>query len=350
MIKVITKCPILRNDDDIDYLDNEEDFYNHALLDDDFMSSADGKLVNPAPPVREGEDLSQDFDFGKGGYYLIDDEPYYYDEFKQMYHSVSGGEYSNAFGDWVDKRVSKYEEKHGEGSEDDDGKDKVGKFLSKGTSKEGREQRKANRGEKRENRKANRTERRAERKNKKSRKEQLRKAKFDAKIQSSLSNKNAVPLEKVGGENAPEIVSGTPASAGFKDPTLDAKINKSLQNKFIAPHTPIVNGKKETPEGAISVPPQDQVVGKDGKTYDNKDLKDGDTQVVVKNPETGATTTASVIDEKNTTQVKSSDGSSMTFRSEDVGGMSKTLKYGLIIGGSLLVLGVAIYLITRKKK
>lgn len=238
-------------------------------------------------------------------------------------------------GSWIKKQFKKF----------------VGKLKPK--SKDARALKKLERGKKRTEKKAG----------KKLTKEteaiyKKEKAEFDRKVKERdlLEKKNAE--EKAKGLNPPPLppppTPPTPPTADAGTP--DAGTPNAGAEKYIDVLPPVVNGEKTLPDGSKVAVSNDQTAqGQDGKTYDKKDLEGtGDTQVIT-NEETGEKELAKIIDAKDVTTLPTEDGEGVPFKSTDVSeggekkGMSKGLKIGLIVGGSLIVLGIVAYLIYRSK-
>jgi hypothetical protein len=240
-----------------------------------------------------------------------------------------GGGFKKA-GQWIGKQFKKF----------------VGKLKPK--SKDARALKKLERGKKRTDKKAN----------KKLTKEteaiyKKEKAEFDRKVKERdlLEKKNAE--EKAKGLNPPPL---PPPPIPPIIPTDDSGTPSAGAEKYVDVLPPVVDGEKTLPDGSKVAVPNDQTAqGNDGKTYDKKDLEGtGDTQVIT-NEETGEKELVKVIDAKDVTTLPTEDGEGVPFKSTDVSeggekkGMSKGLKIGLIVGGSLIVLGIVAYLIYRSK-
>ncbi len=125
-------------------------------------------------------------------------------------------------------------------------------------------------------------------------------------------------------------------------------------NKIVDVIPPVVNGMKQNPDGSTTpVPPADQTkVG--NVVVDKKDIQ-GSTDVAVEtNPTTGAQEVVAGVDPSNVETLTTEDGEQIQFKKSDLEdnkpeGMSKGMKIGLIVGGSLIVLGVVAFFIFKSK-
>jgi hypothetical protein len=243
-----------------------------------------------------------------------------------------GGGFKKA-GQWIGKQFKKF----------------VGKLKPK--SKEARALKKLDRSKKRSDKKAG----------KKLTKEteaiyKKEKADFDRKVKERdlLEKKNAedkakgLKTDTLPPPPIPPII--PTADAG----TPDTGNTNTGTEKYVDVLPPVIDGYKTLPDGSkVAVPNEQTAQGQDGKMYDKKDLEGtGDTQVIT-NEETGEKELAKIIDEKEVTNLKTEDGEEIPFKNTDLGenkkGMSKGLKIGLIVGGSLIVLGIVAYLVYRSK-
>ena len=95
----------------------------------------------------------------------------------------------------------------------------------------------------------------------------------------------------------------------------------------------------------------EQIVEVKGKQYSVEDIEPGKEVVVTTDEETGQELVTVQYEPEEVVAVTGNDGNTEYVKKGDAKGMSKALKYTLIIGGSVIVLSVVGYLIyTAKKK
>lgn len=127
------------------------------------------------------------------------------------------------------------------------------------------------------------------------------------------------------------------------------------------PETGKVENLKNNPDGTVEVVPQENLKkASNGQTYDKTDLEKSGTTVMQKNETTGVEELIKVLDDNQVETLKTTDGEEISFRKEDLVDketgktpMSKGLKIGLIVGGSVLaltVIGLIIYAVRKKKQ
>jgi hypothetical protein len=122
---------------------------------------------------------------------------------------------------------------------------------------------------------------------------------------------------------------------------------------------------KQNEDGTQTVVPKtDVVTAPNGQQVDKKDLEGAGETMVSTNPETGEKEVVKVVEDSQVTTLQTAEGENIPFKTEDLvektqeelkkegeepKGMSKGLKIGLIIGGSVLFLGLIGFLIYRAK-
>jgi len=166
--------------------------------------------------------------------------------------------------------------------------------------------------------------------------------------------KNAKPVSR--------MKSSTPNIEGAKV-SKDKKIDtKGSNEKYIQVLEPL----KSTSQGLIkqnddgtttAVPPSQAKTGPDGKQYEASDLSSQGETKLIKNDVTGLLQAVKVLTASEITPLTTEDGEVYNFKKEDVVDketgkppfLSKNVKIGLIIGGSVLTLGILGYFIFRKK-
>jgi hypothetical protein len=128
----------------------------------------------------------------------------------------------------------------------------------------------------------------------------------------------------------------------------------SMPTKPVDVIPPVINGEKQNPDGSkTAVPPQDQTKVGD-QIVDKKDLVDTQNVTVQTNPETGVKEIVAEVDPSKVETLTTEDGEQIAFKKSDLienkpEGMSKGMKIGLIVGGSLIVLGIVSYFIFKGK-
>ena len=353
-----------------------------------YLKDENGKLINNNLPLREGEDESEDYDFGKEGYYLIDDEPYYYDEFDEMYHSVSGGESYLPFDGNDISTMEIYQDDNG-GQEfyySADGENfynakgeklkgfftkvggglkKVGKGIWGAIKKVGHAvavaSKKVATGVKKVGGKIIHPEHRLIHHKKKSSKGGTTGGglNFDPKKANKpfslgnqgLTNPDRKPsggglfsdpdiAKTLGGKSPVSMPNSAGVDFNVTDATKAFKIDQNAGNDIFTKRLPLA-----TPQT-----PKDQILQDDKGNQYSTENADKKRPIVQTTDENGKPILGQEYDPSQVVATTGQGGNIVYGLENDVSGMNKTLKYGLIIGGSLLVLGVAIYLITRKKK
>jgi hypothetical protein len=106
--------------------------------------------------------------------------------------------------------------------------------------------------------------------------------------------------------------------------------------------------KKLTPIETQSMKPQD-IVQVNGQTYSTQGIPAGKEVVVTQDDETGQEMVTVQYQPDEVVGVTGGDGNIEYFKKDDVG-MNKALKLTLIIGGSVVVLGIIGYVIYRSSK
>jgi hypothetical protein len=119
---------------------------------------------------------------------------------------------------------------------------------------------------------------------------------------------------------------------------------------------------KQNPDGTQTVVPTSDVVkAPNGQAVDKKDLQGAGETVITTNPETGTKEVAKVVEEKDVTTLQTTEGEAVPFKTEDIvekteeelknegkpQGMSKQAKTLLIVGGSLIALGIITFVIFK---
>ncbi len=200
----------------------------------------------------------------------------------------------------------------------------IGGFFSKENRAERKEnraekkvERKENRAEKKEERKANggffSKENRALRKEKRKAKRTARKLKLDKDKDGRITFKDFIP-----------------------------KLRKTKNSQ-----TGLLDVTKQNPDGTTEIVPENRIKevsdGKGGKhLVDTKDVGDKPIDVV-------GDDIVITLPEEEVEEMTFSDGTDGYARISDKEGMSRSLKIGLIVGGSILGLGLITYFIVRKK-
>jgi hypothetical protein len=105
---------------------------------------------------------------------------------------------------------------------------------------------------------------------------------------------------------------------------------------------------KVLPPAKASTPPEN-IVDVGGKKYDATDIPKGK-EIVETIDESGNKVAGVEFKPKEVVAVTGGDGNIQYYTNEDAGGMSKGLKVALIVGGSLLVLGIVGFVIYKSRK
>ena len=146
-----------------------------------------------------------------------------------------------------------------------------------------------------------------------------------------------------------------------KDRRGDREANRQDRHytKMVAKAEKRANGqyvKKDDKGQDIPIPKENITTGEDGNIYDKNDIKSGKTFV-----DTDAQGNKSLTTEYFEDEVaigKDERGNEVIYAKEDVAsstpaeekGMSKTMKFSLIVGGSVLFIGVVAFLIYKSRK
>lgn len=107
--------------------------------------------------------------------------------------------------------------------------------------------------------------------------------------------------------------------------------------------------KKLTPIETQSMKPE-EIVTVNGQSYSTQGIEPGKDVVVVNDEETGQEMVTVQYEPDEVVGVTGQDGNIEYVKKDDVQGMSKALKYTLIIGGSVIVLTILGYVIYKASK
>jgi hypothetical protein len=136
------------------------------------------------------------------------------------------------------------------------------------------------------------------------------------------------------------------------------KNGKDIYQDKIPPLTKDATGNfiKTNPDGSTTVIPKEEtkvITNSNGTTttYDNKDISSTDKVIQQINPVTKQNELIGEYTEEQTEVALDDKGNEQVYKKADVGGMSKGLKIGLIVGGSvvgLALIGLIIYKLKKK--
>ena len=131
--------------------------------------------------------------------------------------------------------------------------------------------------------------------------------------------------------------------------------SETVHVDVIPPVVPDASGKmmKQNPDGTqTEVPKADVTTAPNGQQIDKKDIQGAGELATGKNPETGQPEVTKVIPPEEVKNLTTEDGETIPFKASDLeknDGMSKGMKMALIIGGSVLVLGIIGFIIYKSR-
>ena len=156
------------------------------------------------------------------------------------------------------------------------------------------------------------------------------------------------------GGKAPQSAPGMPAGlAGLGlSPAQAAMYGKSGKSPIVNPDGTVdvfsLPLKKLTPIETKSLKPE-EIVQVNGQSYSTKGIEPGKDVVIATDEETGQEIVTVQYEPDEVVAVTGKDGN-VEYVKKDDAGMSKALKYTLIIGGSVIVLSVIGYIIYKVSK
>lgn len=169
--------------------------------------------------------------------------------------------------------------------------------------------------------------------------------KAKAQLEAQKKREKEIADAKAKGKTPPPPLPPPPPVAGGETVHVDV----------IPPVVPDASGKmmKQNPDGTqTEVPKADVTTAPNGQQIDKKDIQGAGELATGKNPETGQPEVTKVVPPEEVKNLTTEDGETIPFKASDLeknDGMSKGMKMALIIGGSVLVLGIIGFIIYKSR-